>query len=296
MNSVLEAKHLTKQYGRKCVINDISLELRRGDVACLAGNKGAGKTTLLSLLCGLRKPTYGSIDVPIESSRIGTMLENEGLFPDLTIKENLMYIARAKGIVDKKQRINELCNYLDLEKYSDEKIKRCPCSTVVFARLGAAIIRSPDLLLLDEPFGNLDTNNAFKMRKLIQKLNEEEKVTILFSDSSPSISQTIATYYYIISRGRLAFSGDSASLESQCSNSIIVKTSTNEETVAILQSAFPEASVSFRKTSSIEIKGMELEKIAQTLFDSKQKVLELRQIEGGLSGYIEKLDKMGPYD
>ena len=296
MSIALKANHLTKQYGHKCAIEDISLELRKGDIACLAGNKGAGKTTLLSLLCGLHKPTHGSVETPVGGSRIGVMLENEGLFPDLTIWENLMYAAKAKGVVGKRKRIEELCNYLDLGKYSDEKIKKCPYNSIAFTRLGAAILRFPDLVLLDEPFKNLDTNSAFRMKSILQKLNEEEKTTILFSDSSPSIGQTITTHYYIISQGRLAFSGDSASLESQCSDSILVETSTNDETVAILQDAFPKASISLLNTNNIEVKGVELKGIAQVLFDSRQKVLGLRQIEGGIGRYIEELDKVSADD
>jgi putative ABC transport system ATP-binding protein len=184
-------------------VDDLSMQLNQSDFSVIAGPSGSGKTTLLNLIGGLDKPSEGQVYIDGETTsgksetelsdlrreKIGFIFQAYNLLPVLTVYENIQLILQIQKVDDKlhKDLIFSILNELDLQDLH----KRMPAELsggqqqrVAVAR---ALINEPKLILADEPTANLDSESANKLMDLMQKLNEEKKVTFLFSSHDPMV-------------------------------------------------------------------------------------------------------------
>ena len=184
----LQLEHLSKQYGTKCAVDDVSATLVPG-VYGLLGANGAGKTTLMRMICGVLKPTSGAIKLDgktIEElgeqyySHLGYMPQDFGFYPDFTAREFMLYMAAVKGL-DKHTaitRTEDLLRMVNLNDVADKKIKSYSGGMKQRLGIAQAELNSPSILILDEPTAGLDPKERVRFRNLISDF-AKEKIVIL---------------------------------------------------------------------------------------------------------------------
>jgi putative ABC transport system ATP-binding protein len=184
-------------------LKGIDLEIHQEEFIVISGPSGSGKSTLLNIIGGLDTPSTGSVD--LEGERITAMKENElapfrrenigfvfqayNLIPVLTVRENIAYIMRLSGYDQKRcdARVLEVAKALDIDAYLDKLPDRLSGGQQQRVAVARAVASKPKLILADEPTANLDTKNGEKLMELMRRLNEEERVTIIFSSHDPVV-------------------------------------------------------------------------------------------------------------
>lgn len=218
---VLKTENLTKTYGKKKVVNAVSMNVKKGDIYGLIGKNGAGKTTFMRMIAGLAAPTagkmelFGSTEVELQRKRIGTLIEETGVYPNMTAEENLEIVRRSLGITEK-EIVKDMLTFVGLAEAGRKKVKNF--SMGMKQRLGIAVslLRNPDFLILDEPINGLDPAGIKEIRDLLLKLNRERQITILISSHILGELSKIATRYGIIRDGSLIEEFSAKELEERC--------------------------------------------------------------------------------
>jgi ABC-2 type transport system ATP-binding protein len=217
-NPTIVASRLTKQYGEVTVVNALDLRLQAGEIFGLLGPNGAGKTTTILMLLGLIEPTSGSIEVlgldparnPLEvKSRVGYLPDAVGFYDSMTGRENLMFTARLNQLSKKQadQRIVDLLEEVGLTESADR-----PTGTYsrgMLQRLGIAdaLIKQPEILILDEPTTSIDPEGVAEMLALIRNLAEDRHVTVLLSSHLLHQVQAVCDRVAIFIRGTVVAQG-----------------------------------------------------------------------------------------
>jgi len=162
---VIDVNHLNKSFGAKHVVKDFSLQVRRGEIYGFLGPNGSGKTTSIRMLCGLLKPDSGSgsclghdvvRDTAAIKREVGYMTQRFSLWEDLTIRENLEFIARMYGMKDRKQAVSAILSEIGLKERQDQLAGTLSGGWKQRLALAACMLHRPQLLLLDEPTAGVD--------------------------------------------------------------------------------------------------------------------------------------------
>ncbi len=207
---VLRLRGLTKRYGERLAVNNLSLEVARGEIVGFLGPNGAGKTTTIRMCLGLIAPTAGSVeilgrDVAQEGAdvlpHVGALVEQPALYPYLSGRDNLRAIGAALGGVTP-ARLDAALDVVDLRSRARDRVRTY--SLGMKQRLGVAIalLQDPDLLILDEPTNGLDPAGMVEMRDLLRRLAADGKTVFVSSHVLGEIQQ-ICSRVAIIARGRL---------------------------------------------------------------------------------------------
>lgn len=218
---VLKTMGLTKIYGKHRAVDAVDMHVRKGDIYGFIGKNGAGKSTLMKMAAGLSAPDegeielFGSHDLEKQRMRIGTLIETPGFYKGMTAAENLEVLRRAYGIPDKGIVEETLC-LVDLEDTGKKKTGKFSMGMKQRLGIAAALLRSPDLLILDEPINGLDPMGIMQIRELLVKLNREKQITILISSHILGELSKIATAYGIIRDGKLVEEFDAEELDRKC--------------------------------------------------------------------------------
>ena len=235
---------LSKQYGSKIAVDRISLKLEKG-VYGLLGANGAGKTTLMRLLCGILKPTGGTVsldgaDVTTEEyrSKLGYLPQDFGYYPDFTGRDFLLYMAALKGLskAEAKKKSAELLNLVDLKYAADKKIKTYSGGMKQRLGIAQALLGNPKVIILDEPTVGLDPIQIIEIRDLITELGQTH--TVIFSSHILSEVQAICDQILMIAKGKLVAFGEPEELQRQllAPNEIVLTTSAvDTELAAVLE-------------------------------------------------------------
>lgn len=211
---------LTKRYGRTLnAVLDLNMEIRRGEVYGFLGPNGAGKTTTLRMLLGLIKPTSGSANVlsfapgdPRGLAQIGALVETPAFYPYLSGRDNLRVIARYTQIPY--SRVDEVLKQVDLYSRGKDKFKGYSLGMKQRLGVAAALLKDPDLMILDEPTNGLDPRGMAEMRDLIVELGRGERTVLLSSHLLGEVEQ-ICSRVGIIQQGRMIKEGPVSELRSQ---------------------------------------------------------------------------------
>lgn len=204
---------LTKQYHSKIAVDRVSSRLQTG-VCGLLGANGAGKTTLLRMVCGILKPTGGSIcldgtDVGDELYRsvLGYLPQDFGYYPEFTGQDFLLYMAALKGIAkpQARRRAAELLQLVSLEEAAHKKIKTYSGGMKQRLGIAQALLNRPKLLVLDEPTAGLDPRERVRFRNLIQELGRDS--IVLLSTHIVSDIEHIADEILMMKDGQLIYNG-----------------------------------------------------------------------------------------
>jgi ABC-2 type transport system ATP-binding protein len=173
---VLTASHLTRRFGDRVAVDDVSFTVEAGEIFALLGPNGAGKTTTLRMLAGLIAPTAGTVRV---DGRIGFLTEAPGLWDRLSVWTNLHVYARLQGAARPDAAVKEALAICDLEGRADEPAAQLSKGLKQRVALARTLLHRPSVLLLDEPTSGLDPESARDVRELILKLRGEGRAVLL---------------------------------------------------------------------------------------------------------------------
>lgn len=215
---IIETEGLTKVYGSQTAVNQLTFQIREGEVFGFLGPNGAGKTTTLLMFLGLTEPTSGKVRVcgfdpardPLGvKERVGYLPENVGFYEDMDARQNLRFVARLNRIPDdvSLERIEELLNVVGLLEEAEKKVGIY--SKGMRQRLGIAevLVKEPKVIFLDEPTIGLDPDGTNRMLNLIHSLSREKNITVFLSSHLLDQVQRICDRVGIMIKGELVAIG-----------------------------------------------------------------------------------------
>ena len=240
---ILKTNHLTKRYGHRAVVENLSMTIYKGDIYGFIGKNGAGKTTLIRMVTGLATPSDGSIRLFGSGSllegrrRIGTVIEAPAFYPGMTAYENIIAFSKLQGLHD----FSHAEYLLELVGLSHTGKKKCRnFSLGMKQRLGIAnaILHDPELLILDEPTNGLDPIGIAEVRNFIKDLSEDRGKTILISSHILSEIALLADDIGIIDHGVLLEESSMEDLEKKNRKYIQLQVSDVPKASLILERQF----------------------------------------------------------
>lgn len=213
---MLTARGLTRDFGARHALRDVSLEVAAGETVALLGANGAGKSTLLGILAGILRPTAGNatvagLQVPGDETRLGRVVgfvpQGESLYPELTVRENLMFFGRAHGVArrDATERIGQLSRDLGLDDRLGDRAGALSGGLRQRATIAASLMHDPKVLLLDEPAAGLDLLARERLGATLRALRGRERA-ILVSTHHVADAVRDADRVIVLSRGAVAAS------------------------------------------------------------------------------------------
>jgi ABC-2 type transport system ATP-binding protein len=255
--AAVEVSNLVKSYGSLIAVNEVSFQVREGEIYGLLGPNGAGKTTTLKVLMGLLDPDSGSatifnidaLDDPLGAKElVGYVPEEEFLYESLTPRELFNFVASIRGLDSERttKRIQEIVKVLDYEKYYDSTIVTLSQGNRQKTMLIVAMMHSPDLLILDEPFSGLDVRTARIMKDVV-KIHSESGKAVLLSTHIMEVAQALCDRVGIIDKGKLVAEGtldelrDQSSKEGATLEEVFLKLTEQEDDVQAGVDALREA-------------------------------------------------------
>jgi ABC-2 type transport system ATP-binding protein len=237
---MLKISRLSKRFGQRQALNELSLNLSVGEIYGLLGPNGAGKTTALNLLCGLLKPDSGEILLqgkPVSRETkllVGVMPQQNLLYQSLTCQETLAFLARIYGLKprDISQRVYDCLAAVNLADRADSVVGDLSGGMQRRLSLAAAIIHQPKLVVLDEPSTGLDIEARYEVWELIRSL-QQQGVTVLLTTHLLDEVERLCDRIGIIKQGQLLVEGTLEKLRKQIPAAEVVVIETDDETAAI---------------------------------------------------------------
>lgn len=242
MKYILETQNLSKRYGKQYAASHVNMHLEKGQIYGLIGRNGAGKTTILRILSGLALPTEGDFKVfeqdgignPLIKSRIGCLIENPGIYPNMTASQNLKLKCIALGITDDKA-VDELLNVVDLTDTGKKKAGKFSLGMKQRLGIAMALVGNPDIVILDEPINGLDPQGIVEVRETIERLNTERGITFIISSHLLDELSKIANKYGIIHGGNLIEEFTKEELDDKCSKRIELRVDNVKNASSVLE-------------------------------------------------------------
>ena len=304
MNAI-ETRGLSKAYGGRRVVSDFDMTVAAGDIYGFVGKNGAGKSTVMKMICGVAAPSGGEVilfggalegsgagSAPSDTGvgdlvagsaairRIGVLIEEPGLLPNLSAYRNLMAKALAWGIVEAPARCEEVLRLVGLAGVGKRKVRGF--SLGMKQRLGLA------LALL----GNPEATRA--MRNLIVRLNQTLGITVVVSSHVLDQLDRMATRYGVIADGRLVRQMSAEEMAAECGRSLRVRTADTARALALLQEAFPTVAFRAEPDGTLVATGAyDAEAVARQLQEAGQVVLEFSQEQRDIEDYFVELMEGG---
>lgn len=203
---MIEATHLTKRYGTKTAVNDVSFSLQPGQVTGFLGPNGAGKSTTMRMLVGLDRPSSGSITVlgkPYAEHRnplsvVGALLDAKGVHPGRSARSHLRALAATHGISD--ARVNRVLELTGLESVAHKRVGGFSLGMGQRLGIAAALLGDPQVLVLDEPVNGLDPDGVLWVRSFVRAFAAEGRTVLLSSHLMSEMAQT-ADHVIVLGRG-----------------------------------------------------------------------------------------------
>lgn len=186
---VLSVKNITKIYGDRTAVNNVSFDIKEGEIYGLIGQNGAGKTTIIKIITGLAKPTSGrvyicgnNVSTNFEKAikNVGGIIENPELYTYMSGLDNLKYYASLYDNIDRK-KIDQIVSLVGMTNRINDKVRTYSLGMKQRIGIAQALLHDPKLLILDEPTNGLDPNGIKEMRLFLKKLAHEKKIAILIS-------------------------------------------------------------------------------------------------------------------
>ena len=237
---LLTIRNLSKSFGRRKVLDNVSFDIRRGKITGFLGPNGAGKTTTIKILAGLIKKDTGQIELngkEVQDAKnlkfnltIGALMEFPSFYPNLTARENLQLLAASDNYQLDEKRIDYLLDLVDLKNDKDRQIKTFSFGMKQKLAITNALLNDPELLILDEPFTGLDPNSMDSLNKILKNFVKNNG-TIFISSHILSEVEDLCDWIILINKGRIIHKGELKSLISQKSLKEIYLKLTKDENI-----------------------------------------------------------------
>jgi len=300
---LLEVKGLTKRFGERLALDDVSFAVEQREVFGYLGPNGSGKTTTMRLLLGLLKPTSGEAlmfgqrasDNADVRRRIGVLLETDGLYPRLSAYDNLDYFGRLYRVRELNTRITQLLDFAGLAERTNDSVGTFSRGMRRKLGLVRALLHSPDMLLLDEPSAGLDPESQKMVRDLIVNLSEQAGLTVFLSSHDLDEVQRLCGRVAVLQRGKLRVCDTLKALQSPARPNqvelVLGDTARTAEAVAVLKGLDDSGEVSVdadtirvsmkdskgfaRMTAALEDAGMAVEEMRRSRRSLEDVYLEI---------------------
>lgn len=210
-STILTLENVSKSFGSESVITDLSFSVNKGEILTLLGPSGCGKTTTLRLIAGLERPDTGQIEleerpvagsgpfVPAEERGVGVVFQEFALFPHMTARENIGFGLTDWQADEREARIDELLSLVGLSAHGDDYPKELSGGQQQRIALARSLAPEPDIILLDEPFSNLDVDLRVEMREEVRRIIKETGVTAISvthdQEEALSVSDRVAVMH-----------------------------------------------------------------------------------------------------
>lgn len=292
---MIRVEGLTKDYGLRRAIDNITFDAGKGEIVGFLGPNGAGKTTTMRILAGYMPPTSGVAKVAgfdvVEQSlevrrRVGYLPETVPLYPDMTVFDYLMFMADLRHLPNGEERVDEVLELVDMENRADGYIGNLSKGMRQRIGLAQALLHEPEVLILDEPTIGLDPAQIIEVRKIIREIGLER--TVLLSTHILSEAQQVCNRVLIINKGRIAAEDTPEHLQARLTGAqrVVLRVSGDSDGLEALLSEVPGVSrVAAGSDGEVEfetVPGQDVRPaVARTVVNGGYDLLELRPV--GLS-------------
>lgn len=301
----IQVSGLTKQYGSQLAVQDVTFDVKAGEIVGFLGPNGAGKSTTMKVITGYIPPTAGSVSVlgmdvtshPMEvKGRIGYLGEHNPLYHDMYVHEYLGFVASLYGLrsQERKLRVNEMIGLCGLEMEQNKKIGFLSKGYRQRIGLAQALIHDPEVLVLDEPTSGLDPNQLMEIRRLIKRVSSSK--TVLFSSHILQEVEALCERVIVIHQGSIVADDKLEKLVRGGNRSLIVEFAEDIAEALLLQAEDIVSAVRIGpgKFRLVTNAGHDI-RPALVTFASRQNLslLELKQAESSLEAVFSQLTGAG---
>ena len=281
---VLQTVGLTKSFGDKSVLTEVSLIAKGGSALGLLGRNGAGKTTTIRIIMNVFSPDSGKVlldgkPFEVDKHKIGYLPEERGLYPKKEILSQLIYFGQLSGLSKAQAKANAqaLLQKLQMSQYADKRLDTLSKGNQQKIQLAATLISDPEIVILDEPFSGLDPVNAMLLKDLIRELISKGKI-VIFSSHQMNYIEEFCDEIAIINSGKIVLSGNIREIKRSFERNIIEITASDTQKISDY--------LKIVNADIIKEMTADADKLTVTLENEKDK----DRLFSSLSGYSEYID------
>ncbi|GEP19043.1 ATP-binding cassette domain-containing protein [Pediococcus argentinicus] len=299
VENALTLRDVEKQFGRSKVLKGVNLTVKKGEIYGLIGANGAGKSTIMRMVTGLSPTKVGEITLLGQKlgnnyqqslRRTGSIIESPTFYKNLSVKQNLMVIAKQKGLVNAKKEVEEVINFVGLTAKYKSKSSSLSLGQRQRLGLGIALLGNPDFLILDEPINGLDPSGIIEFRKLLQDLNHNRQTTILISSHILSELYQVATTFGFIHGGEVIEEISKAELDRRNQSGLVITVDNTDRAAQVLDQLHINK-FQVLSTNNLIIYNTDIDtaQINKTLINADVTVSSIEEREGSLEDYYTRL-------
>lgn len=303
---ILKTNHVTKKYKNDFALENVNLNIKKGDIYGFIGQNGAGKSTLLRLVTGLAFPTNGTIELFGNSDpnalthaqkRIGAIIENPALFTNMSAYENLEVHRLQKGIPGR-DCIEKTLKLIGLTSTGSKRVKNFSMGMKQRLGIGMALLSDPEFLILDEPTNGLDPTGIVELRELIQKINREKGLTVLISSHILSELHLLATTFGIIHKGKLLEELTAKELDEKCRQHLRIKVDQPTMGATVLEQKLSTSNFEVMQDGTLKLYDYlnDVQTVSVALTNNGLVIEHLSQNGDSLEDYFSKVIEEGKND
>lgn len=281
MTNILEIKNISKKIKKRQILDNISLEIKQGEIFGFTGPNGAGKTTLIKIILGLYKPDKGKViingfdlkkDFEKAIKNASAIIENPEMYDYLKGIDNLKICQRAYNIKDEKN-LEKVIKEVGLEKRINQKVKTYSLGMKQRLGIAQALISNPKILILDEPTNGLDPKGIKELRELLKKLAKEKNIAVFISSHILSEIELISDKIAIIDKGKIIEIKEKNKNKTKEILKISLETNNKKNTIELLK----KNGYKINKDLTLNIEKEQIPVINELLVKNKIKVYEIKK-------------------
>ena len=231
LDYIIQAEHITKSFGEKTVLNDVSLNVKRGEFVTILGSSGCGKTTMLRILAGFETPTSGKIrmnghditTMPPYRRPMNTVFQRYALFPHLNVYENIAFGLKLQGIKEKEmdRRVIQALKMVGMSDYEERDVNSLSGGQQQRVAIARAIVNKPHVLLLDEPLSALDHKMRKDMQLELKQMHKKLGITFIYVTHDQEEALTLSDTIIVMNDGVIQQIGTPTDIYNESANSFV---------------------------------------------------------------------------